>query len=229
MKKQAVVLLSGGLDSSTLLARTVERHGFREVAALCILYGQRHERELQSARAIAEHYKVELFQLDLSEVFKNSSSSLLVSSDEEIPKDSYAAQLAEEETGLVSTYVPFRNGLFLSAAASFALSCDARVLSYGAHRDDWAGSAYPDCSEAFVGAMQAAISEGTGGALQLEVPYLHQSKAQIVEEGLLLGVPYELTWSCYEGKETPCGECATCLDRAAAFKENGVEDPLLAC
>ena len=99
----------------------------------------------------------------------------------------------------MSTYVPFRNGLFLSSAASMALSLGCSVVYYGAHHDDWAGNAYPDCSLEFVEAMNRAIVEGTGGELRLEAPFVTWSKADIVREGLALGVPYELTWSCYEG------------------------------
>ncbi len=109
-----------------------------------------------------------------------------------------------------------------------ALSLGCSVVLYGAHHDDWAGAAYPDCSPAFVEAMAAAIAEGTGGELRLEAPFVTWSKADIVAEGLTLGVPYELTWSCYEGGAAPCGACATCIDRAAAFAANHVEDPALA-
>lgn len=122
---------------------------------------------------------------------------------------------------------PFRNGLFLASAASMALSLDCSALIYGAHADDWAGSAYPDCSPAFVQAMNAAIEEGTAHELHIEAPFVHMNKADIVRLGLSLGVPYELTWSCYEGGEQPCGECATCRDRQAAFEANGITDPLL--
>lgn len=108
-----------------------------------------------------------------------------------------------------------------------ALSLGCSTVYYGAHHDDWAGNAYPDCSLEFVEAMNRAIVEGTGGELCLEAPFVTWSKADIVREGLALGVPYELTWSCYEGGEAPCGRCATCLDRAAAFAANGVEDPAM--
>ncbi len=108
-----------------------------------------------------------------------------------------------------------------------ALSLDCSVVMYGAHHDDWAGEAYPDCSPEFVDAMAASISLGTGGALRLEAPFVSEDKAAIVRAGLALGVPYELTWSCYEGGEVPCGQCATCLDRQKAFEANGTTDPLL--
>ena len=140
---------------------------------------------------------------------------------------SYAEQLDESNGAPVSTYVPFRNGLFLSSAASMALSLGASVLYYGAHHDDWAGNAYPDCSLEFVYAMNLAIMEGTGGELRMEAPFVEWSKADIVKRGLELGVPYELTWSCYEGGNYPCGACGTCIDRNRAFELNGVRDPLL--
>lgn len=98
---------------------------------------------------------------------------------------------------------------------------------YGAHHDDAAGNAYPDCSEEFVNAMNRSVEEGTGGALRIEAPFVRWNKAQIVKEGLRLHVPYELTWSCYEGGERPCGKCGTCLDRLRAFEANGVSDPAM--
>lgn len=227
-EQKALVLCSGGVDSTTLLAMAVGKYGAENVYALSISYGQRHEREIDSARKVADYYGVEQRFLDLASIFADSNCSLLSHSDEEIPEESYAEQLAENGGGTVSTYVPFRNGLFLSSAASMALSLGCSVLYYGAHSDDWAGSAYPDCSPAFVAAMNEAIVQGTGGELRLEAPFVQFSKADIVRQGLALGVPYELTWSCYEGGGVPCGACATCIDRVRAFEENGVVDPLLA-
>lgn len=227
MATKVVVLCSGGLDSTTLLAQAVQTYGAQQVVAFSIFYGQKHHRELQAAQAVSGYYGVELKTLNLTGVFAESNSSLLTHSDQAIPTESYAEQLKNSDTALVSTYVPFRNGLFLSAAASMALSLKASILFYGAHHDDWAGDAYPDCSQAFVEAMNRAIVEGTGGELRLEAPFVTWSKADIVRAGLALGVPYELTWSCYEGGDEPCGICATCLDRIRAFELNGCTDPLL--
>ena len=226
-REKALVLASGGLDSTTLLAYAVDKHGAENVHALSIQYGQKHVREMESARMVAAHYGVELHTLDLTPLFAESNSSLLVHSGRDIPRDSYAEQLEAAESSLVSTYVPFRNGLFLSSAAALALSLGCSTLYYGAHHDDWAGSAYPDCSPEFVQAMAQAIEQGTGGELQMQAPFVQWSKADIVKLGLELHVPYALTWSCYEGGETPCGICATCIDRARAFEENGEVDPLL--
>ncbi len=224
---KALVLCSGGVDSTTLLARAVRDFGAANVYALSVSYGQRHARELDAARAVAAFYGVEQRFLDLAAIFADSDCSLLSHSGAALPRGAYADQQDAAEGAPVSTYVPFRNGLFLSSAASMALSLGCSTVLYGAHHDDWAGNAYPDCSPAFVDAMARAIAEGTGGELRLEAPFVNANKAAIVAEGLAMGVPYELTWSCYEGGEAPCGTCATCIDRAAAFAANGAADPLL--
>ena len=227
--KNGLVLTSGGVDSTTALALAIEKYGSDHVIALPISYGQKHTKELEAAKAVAAHYGVEQRFLDLALIFKDSNCSLLEGSTEEIPEASYAEQIAEThgETP-VSTYVPFRNGLFLSAAASIALSNDCEVIYYGAHADDAAGFAYPDCSPVFNKAMNDAIYEGSGHQLHIEAPFVNKTKADIVALGLNLGVPYALTGACYEGGEKPCGKCGTCIDRAAAFAANGVADPALA-
>lgn len=228
VKKRALVLLSGGLDSSTCLAMAVEEYGSAGVTALSVFYGQKHEKELEAADRIAQHYQVELIKMDLEPLFRFSGSSLLTGSDQRIPEESYEAQLEKTGGQPVSTYVPFRNGLFLSAAASIALSRDCEVIFYGAHADDAAGSAYPDCSEEFNRAMDEAIRLGSGGMLSIRAPFIGLTKAEVVAEGSRLGVPYQYTWSCYEGGDVPCGVCGTCRDRAEAFRKNGLADPALA-
>ena len=223
---RALVLSSGGVDSTTCLGLAVSKYGAENVTALAITYGQKHDKEVQAARAVAAHYGVELIELDLSLIFQyDTTCSLLTGSDTEIPRESYAEQLKKTDGKPVSTYVPFRNGLFLSSAASIALSKGCEVIYYGAHSDDAAGNAYPDCSEAFNKAMNDAIFLGSGNQLHIEAPFVKLTKADVVKIGLELGVPYELTWSCYEGGETPCGVCGTCRDRAAAFAANGIADP----
>lgn len=223
MKK--VVLLSGGVDSSTCLAVALENSKPEDVLALNMYYGQRHEKEMLSARKVAAFYGVELMELDLSEIFSRSNCSLLKRSEAAVPDGSYAEQQKQGAGKPVSTYVPFRNGLMLSAAASIAISVGATEIYYGAHADDAAGNAYPDCSVPFTDAINAAILEGSGGQVRVVAPFVKKNKAGVVREGLRLGVPYELTWSCYNGRDRPCGKCGTCIDRARAFKENGVEDP----
>lgn len=225
---KAIVLSSGGVDSTTALGLAVKKHGKENVLALSISYGQKHEKELEASIAVAKYYDVEQLFLDVTKIFQYSNCSLLQNSTEDIPKESYVEQIRETGGEVpVSTYVPFRNGLFLSSAASIALSKECSVIYYGAHADDSAGFAYPDCSPQFNQAMNEAIWEGSGHQLKIEAPFVNCSKAEVVKMGLELSVPYELTWSCYEGEEKPCGLCATCIDRAAAFAANGVTDPAL--
>ena len=224
---KALVLFSGGVDSTTCLGIAVDKYGAEEVLALSIYYGQKHSKEIEAAEKIAAHYGVKLRTLDLALIFADSDCSLLKGSSAEIPKESYAEQLSETDGAPVSTYVPFRNGLFLSSAASIALSNGCEVIYYGAHSDDAAGNAYPDCSSDFNDAINRAIFIGSGNQLKVEAPFIGLTKAQVVAKGLELNVPYELTWSCYEGGDVPCGECGTCRDRAAAFRANGIEDPAI--
>lgn len=223
-----LVLSSGGVDSTTCLAMAVKEVGAENVLALSVYYGQKHDKEIQAAKKVAEYYGVRRMELDLSVIFAGSNCSLLKQSTEDIPLESYAQQIEETHGEKpVSTYVPFRNGLFLSSAASIALSHGCSKIMYGAHADDAAGAAYPDCSVDFVGAMNQAIYLGSGNQLTIEAPFVSLTKADVVKKGLELGVPYELTWSCYEGGEKPCGKCGTCIDRQKAFEKNGVVDPLL--
>ena len=143
---KAMVLCSGGVDSTTCLGIAVDKYGAENVVALSIYYGQRHTKEIESADKVTEYYGVEHISLDLEKIFQYSDCSLLAHSDKEIPEESYAEQIKKTNGSPVSTYVPFRNGLFLSSAASIALSKGCEVIYYGAHSDDAAGSAYPDLS-----------------------------------------------------------------------------------
>lgn len=121
----------------------------------------------------------------------------------------------------------FGTDYFFPQQPSIALSKNCSVIYYGAHADDAAGNAYPDCSSAFHNAINEAIYQGSGGQLKVEAPFVSCTKSEVVKTGLELNVPYELTWSCYEGGEKPCGVCGTCIDRAEAFRLNGVKDPAL--
>ena len=224
---KAMVLLSGGIDSTTCLGMAVERFGRENVIALSISYGQKHEKEVLASEEVAKYYGIEQIKLDLAKIFKYSDCSLLQHSSQAVPEEAYAEQLKKRDGKPVTTYVPFRNGLFLSSAASIALSWDCSVLYYGAHADDAAGNAYPDCSDAFNRAISDAIYIGSGEQLRVEAPFVGMTKAEVVKIGLELNVPYGLTWSCYEGKEKPCMACGTCIDRTEAFRQNRVADPLM--
>ncbi len=228
MKQEKIlVLLSGGIDSTTCLAMAIDKVGKENVETLNITYGQKHVKEIECAQKIANHYGVNYALIDLKEIMKYSNCSLLEHSTDEIKHQSYVEQLKElGGEGTVDTYVPFRNGLMLSVAASYALSKDCQVIYYGAHADDSAGRAYPDCSPEFSNAMTMAIYEGSGKKVTMAAPLINFNKTQVVAEGLRLQAPYQFSWSCYEGNEKACGTCATCIDRLKAFMENGVKDPI---
>lgn len=226
-KEKAVVLFSGGLDSTVLLSMAVKIHGADNVTALTITYGQKHDKEIEAAKAVAEHLGVNHIIRDLTEAFAGSNSSLLSSSTEEIPGGSYKEQLGESV--IPTTYIPYRNGLFLSftAAIAFSLYGEANIY-YGAHADDSQGTAaYPDTSVEFVYLQQRTIFEGSGGKIILEAPFQYNSKSGIVYKGVEeYGAPLHLTWSCYEGREKACGRCSTCIDRLEAFKFWSLTDPV---
>lgn len=225
--KKAVVLFSGGIDSTTCLAIAIDKYGVDNVLALSMFYGQKHDKEVDCAKNIVSFYGVDHVTKDLSSIMEFSNCSLLKQSTEEIKHQSYSEQLAEMGgEGTVDTYVPFRNGLMISCASSIAISVGAEVIYYGAHADDSAGRAYPDCTPEFWRAMNMAIYHGSGKELMLEAPLLDMNKAQVVKTGLDLKAPYHFTWSCYEGWDKACGTCGTCIDRKHAFEVNGMVDPI---
>jgi len=228
---KALVLNSGGVDSTTCVGLAVEKYGKENVITASLYYGQKHDKELECARKVAEYYGVRHIEDDISNVMKYAGDvcSLIKGSKEEIIDKSYKEQIDENGEGRVGTYVPFRNGLFLSLAAAYADSLfpgEEVKIYYGAHADDAAGQAYADCSPEFAEAMNKAINIGTYGKISVERPLINMNKAGVVKTGLKIKVPYELTWSCYHGGEKACGKCGTCIDRLNAFKENGVEDPI---
>lgn len=230
--KKALVLNSGGVDSTTCVSIAVKDLGAENVSTVSVYYGQKHSKELEAAKKVAKHYDVEHYEIDLSRtgIMDKSNCPLLAGREEGIKHESYAEQIANDGEGMVRTYVPFRNGLMLASVAALAMSIypDEEVDVYlGAHADDAAGSAYADCSAEFTEAIGAAIRIGTYEKVQLKAPLVFMNKTEVVALGLELGTPYEYTWSCYEGADEPCGECGTCIDRAEAFANNGVQDPAL--
>lgn len=227
---KALVLSSGGIDSTTCIGIAVDKYGKENVITASLYYGQKHDKELICAKKIAEHYGVKHIEEDISNVMKYAKDvCTLMKGGKDIEHSSYEEQIKENGEGRVATYVPFRNGLLLSIAAAYADSLfpgEEVQIYYGAHADDAAGNAYADCSPEFAEAMNRAISIGTYGKITVERPLINMNKAQVVKTGLDLNVPYELTWSCYEGKEKQCGQCGTCIDRKRAFELNGVKDPV---
>ena len=189
-------------------------------------YGQKHDKEIIQSEKICKYYGVKHLYLDLTKIFEYSDCSLLKHSDNEIPEGDYKTQIDNLNCNTLYTYVPFRNGLFLSSAASLALSLGCDEIYYGAHMDDAAMDAYPDCSKEFTDAINKAIYLGSGKKVNVIGPFVNMRKSDIVKLGLELKVPYEMTWSCYEGHDKACGRCGTCIDRKKAFLANGVKDPI---
>jgi 7-cyano-7-deazaguanine synthase len=220
---KAVVLLSGGLDSTTVLAYALSQ-GY-EVTALSVRYGQRHSRELDSARAVAKHYGIKnhvVLDLDLS-YLRNSA---LVSKEVDVPMRDSAEGIGSE---IPVTYVPARNILMLSLAAGLCETEGGEAIFIGANAVDYSG--YPDCRPEFFHAFEEVLRVGTkagveGRPIRIETPILRMSKADIVRLAKKLGAPLELTWSCYNGKEKACGRCESCLLRLKGFEEAGETDPV---
>ena len=220
--KKAVVLLSGGLDSTTALYAAI-RDQFKPIC-LSIHYGQRHERELSAAKIITAHLKLEHWMIPLSLPWGGSALT-----DERIPVPKGRDE-AEMTKGIPVTYVPARNSIFLSLAASLAETKKAEAIYFGANALDYSG--YPDCRPEFLESFETLMKRGTqagseGGKIRIVAPLLRLTKAEIVRLGQALEVPFESTWSCYEGREFPCGECDSCILRAKGFREAGIEDPLM--
>jgi 7-cyano-7-deazaguanine synthase len=219
---KTLLLLSGGLDSTVLLAK-MRSYG-DEVMALTIQYGQIQHKEIECARFQANKYNVDWNYIDISNVFKSILHPML-NSMISMPEGSYADQLKEAGgKGVVKTYVPNRNMLLLSAAGSMALARGAKHVAFAAHMDDAAGGAYPDCTPEFASRMNEVLH--TQG-LSLFAPFIDKTKAQIVQKGFDLNVDFAHTWSCYKGGAIPCGVCGTCIDRQRAFEAVGIKDPLM--
>jgi len=223
VKPSAVVLLSGGLDSATALALAI-RDGFSPLA-LTFRYGQRHSREVAAARALAKHFKVSehlVHDLDLRPIAK----SALTRREEDVPVGRSRMDISK---GIPATYVPSRNIIMLSIAASLAESRGAGDVFIAAHAVDYSG--YPDCRPEFFEAFEEALRRGTktgveGSPIRIRAPLLKMGKAEIVRLGSALGVPFGKTWSCYLGGKRACGRCDSCVLRLSGFAEAGIEDPV---
>lgn len=223
-KKKAVVLLSGGLDSSTAIAMAAEQ-GY-ELYALSFRYGQRHVRELEAARAIGQYFGVKDYKVSDIDL-RLFGGSALTSDEIAVPLDRGEHEMG---VGVPSTYVPGRNLIFLSFATAYAEVVGADDVFLGINSIDYSG--YPDCRpeflEAFARTANLATKAGTedGRTLRFHAPLIEMTKADIVREGTRLGVPWELTWSCYLGGEKACGKCDSCQLRLKGFAEAGMSDPL---
>ncbi len=227
--KKAVVLLSGGLDSSTTLY-VARAQGYRLRALICD-YGQRHRREIAAAKRIARKARVPFHVLRIRLPWKGSA---LLDRSIRLPASArrhVGMSAGSSGVSIPATYVPARNMIFLGLALSCAEAWGARSLFIGANAIDYSG--YPDCRPVFYKAFAAAARLGTktgvtGRAIAIRTPLIRLSKAEIIRKGTRLRVPYALTWSCYKGGARPCGVCDSCRLRAKGFREAGLLDPACA-
>jgi 7-cyano-7-deazaguanine synthase len=221
--KKVVVLLSGGLDSTVTLAKAKEA-GY-EIYPLSFDYGQRHDKELESAKKIAKWYSVtehKILKIDLVQI----GGSALTDKGIAVPENRKVEDIGED---IPITYVPARNTILLSLAIGYAEVVGAEAVFIGANAIDYSG--YPDCRPEFFEAFQKVAELGTktgvdGKLIQIKYPLINMTKAEIVKEGARLNVPFHLTWSCYKGGEKACGKCDSCILRLKGFKEAGLEDQI---
>lgn len=216
--KKAVCIMSGGMDS-TLSAYMMQSQGY-EIIAVHFNYDQRTEsKELECFEKICEEMNIETkYILDL-DFFKQLGASALTDKSIDVPTKGV-------EEGIPVTYVPFRNGIFLSMAAAIAEKEGAEVISIGVVEEDSSG--YPDCRESYIQSMQQSINLGTKDETNIEIkmPLVHLKKSQIVQEALKLNVPLQYTWSCYKNEDVACGVCDSCRLRLNGFAQAGVKDPI---
>lgn len=219
--KKAIVLLSGGLDSTTALY-LAQSQGFGEIYAITFEYGQKHDKELKSAMAVAKAAGVK----------EHKVVNLMLNQWKGCSLTDTEMDISDGQTGradIPDTYVPARNMVFLSVAASYADALEITDIFIGVSEVDYSG--YVDCREEFIRAMENAINLGTVlGAekkqrITLHAPFMHMTKADEVKLAAKLGVDFALTWTCYRGDKHPCGTCDSCLLRAKAFAEAGIKDP----
>jgi len=216
--KRVVCILSGGMDS-TLVAYMMRSFGY-EIIGVHFNYAQRTEKkELEAFRAICDELKIEKkYEIDI-DFFKQIGASALVDNSIEVPTGGI-------EEGIPVTYVPFRNGIFLSIATAIAEKENAEAIAIGVVEEDSSG--YPDCQEHYIQAMQNAINLGTKPSTKLEIkmPLVHLKKEQIVAEAIKYNVALDLTWSCYQNEEKACGVCDSCRLRLKGFELAGAKDPI---
>lgn len=214
--KKAVVIISGGMDSSTLLYQV--NRDFDEVFALSFDYGQRHKKELGYAAKTCTYIGVPHKIVDLSNINELLQGSSLTTPGMDVPEGHYA------EPSMKQTVVPNRNMIMLSLALGYAISIGAKDVFYGAHAGDHA--IYPDCRPVFVHAMQTAANVCHFEPVELHCPFQNMDKGDIAILGQELGVRYDLTWTCYKGGEKACGKCGACRERLEAFEKAGMDDPV---
>ncbi len=216
MPQKVVVIYSGGMDSYTVLHKAIQAG--HDVYALSFNYGQRHVRELECARQVCQELGINHKVVDISAINQILPGSSLTDNIE-VPEGHYAAD------NMKSTVVPNRNMILLSLAVGYAVSLNANAVYYGAHSGDH--FIYPDCRPEFVQKMHDVCQIANYEPIDIISPYLHESKIEILRDGLAMGLDYSKTWTCYNGRAHACGKCGSCQERLEAFRLNEATDPLV--
>ncbi|MED4013275.1 7-cyano-7-deazaguanine synthase QueC [Priestia aryabhattai] len=220
MNKKAVIILSGGLDSSTCLSLALNE-GF-EVYPLTFTYGQRHDKEVEHANKIINYYEIQNHKIVDISFLGSIGGSALTDKNIEVPT-------IESKDNIPNTYVPARNMIFLSLASAYAEVIGADAIFTGVSAVDYSG--YPDCRPEFIDSMNKTINLATkqgvtGGEIIIRTPLISLTKTETINLGIELGTPYQLTTSCYNGRDKACGKCDSCLLRLRGFKDAGHKDPI---
>ena len=221
--KKAVCLLSGGMDSA-VTAGIAKSQGY-EIYAITFDYGQRHKKEIRCAKKLAEYFRVREHKIDRIDLNEIGNSAL--TSNKKIPER--GIEEIKNSRQIPETYVPARNTIMLSFALAYAEVKGADAIFIGANCIDY--SNYPDCRPEYFKKFQEMADLATkrsveGKRIEIKTPVIKMTKADIVREGIRLGVPFEHTWSCYQGKEKACGRCDSCVLRLKGFKDAGIKDPI---
>ena len=214
-KAKVVIIYSGGMDSYTVLHKAI-KDGY-EVHAVSFNYGQRHNKELEFAKLVAQKYKVPHKVVDVSSINQLIGGSSLTD-DIDVPEGHY------EEASMKQTVVPNRNMILLSLAVGYAVSIKAEAVYFGAHSGDHA--IYPDCRTEFLMAMNEVCKIANYESVEVRAPFINASKIEILSQGIEMGLDYAETWTCYNGREKACGQCGACQERLEAFALNHTTDPI---
>lgn len=211
---KCLVILSGGMDSTTVLFKMIDIFGKENVEAISFDYNQRHKKELEMAKKSTEKLGVKHTIIPVHNIFSNSA----LTGDKEVPEGHY------NDENMKQTVVPFRNTVFLSIAMAVAGARGIENIAIGTHLGD--NSIYPDCRTEYIQVMRLVGLLGDYKKINIIAPFQNTNKYGILKEGIKLGVDYSLTWTCYKGGEKACGKCGSCIERLEAFEKNGLKDPL---
>lgn len=206
--KKGLVILSGGMDSTTLLYKMIEEGFLME--AISFNYGQRHKKELEFAKKTCEKLNIKHQIIDITNLNSLLGGSALTDNIE-VPEGHYA------DENMKLTVVPNRNMIMLSIASGYALANDIKTIGIGVHAGDHA--IYPDCREDFINLFKQAVNSGNYGEIEIYTPYIHKDKGDIAIDGKRMGIDYNTTWTCYKGLDVPCGKCGACQEREEAINK----------